>query len=274
MAGRRLGYAGFCGLLLGLAGCASQQSWQMSDTDKYQATRYQVDQDYTPVQQLKAEDIADAIPRKDPITKAGNKSPYSVRGQTYYVRDTHKGYKAQGGASWYGMKFHGHKTSNGELYSVYGMTAAHKTLPIPSYAKVTNLVNGKTAIVRVNDRGPFHPGRIIDLSYAAATKLGFVNQGSTQVEVEAIDVDLWHKQQHLNPGVKDWVLQVAAYSEPQIAEQKQRLLQQHLAAEVFIEPTSNGWLRLKVGPLYQSELDDITEQLLQLGFAEPLQVRL
>lgn len=257
-----------------LLGCSSSGFHSMSDTDKYQATRYDVDKDFTPLQRLNASEIADAVPRKDPITKAGNKNPYTVRGKTYHILPTHKGYKAQGGASWYGMKFHGHKTSNGEIYSVYAMTAAHKTLPIPSYAKVTNLVNGKTAIVRVNDRGPFHPGRIIDLSYAAATKLGFVNQGSTQVEVEAIDVDQWHKIQHQNPGVKDWVLQVASYSEPNWARDKQQLLQQHLQADVFLEPTSDGWLRLKVGPVYESELADISEKLQQLGFGEPLRQQL
>lgn len=129
--------------------------------------------------------IPDAVPIVEPRTNAGNKSPYTVLGKTYRVMPDSTGYKERGYASWYGTKFHGQKTSNGEEYDLYAMTAAHKTLPIPSYVRVTNLENGKQIVVRVNDRGPFHEGRIIDLSYAAAAKLGF--GGTARVEVEAID---------------------------------------------------------------------------------------
>lgn len=155
------------------------------------SSRYSVDQDFSPDLLLDPEKIEDAIPREEYVTKAGNKSPYTVLGKTYEVLPTAKGYKGKGGASWYGLKFHGHKTSNGETYDIYQMTAAHKTLPIPCYVKVTNIANGRTAIVRVNDRGPFHEGRIIDLSYAAATKLGYIGTGTAQVMVEAIDVKEW-----------------------------------------------------------------------------------
>lgn len=129
--------------------------------------------------------IPDAVPMVEVRTKAGNKSPYTVLGKTYRVLPDSTGYKERGDASWYGTKFHGQKTSNGEEYDLYQMTAAHKTLPIPCYVKVTNLDNGKQVVVRVNDRGPFHDGRIIDLSYAAAAKLGY--GGTARVEVEAID---------------------------------------------------------------------------------------
>lgn len=136
---------------------------------------------------LSADDIADAVPRREPITRAGNRSPYVELGKTYHLLPQVKGYTEEGIASWYGTKFHGRNTSNGEIYSLYKATAAHKTLPIPCFARVTNLDNGKQIIVRVNDRGPFHEGRIIDLSYAAAIKLGYAQQGTARVRVEAID---------------------------------------------------------------------------------------
>ena len=144
-------------------------------------------QDSGPTQEVDVSHIANAVPRVDPITIAGNKNPYTVNGVTYRLMSSGKGYREEGMASWYGNKFHGRKTSNGEVYSMYGMTAAHKTLPIPAYVRVTNLANGRQIIVRVNDRGPFHSERIIDLSYAGAKKLGYVNKGTARVKVEAID---------------------------------------------------------------------------------------
>lgn len=147
--------------------------------------------DGTPTRRLNPDDIKDAVPKREPITRAGNKSPYTVLGQTYVLLPSSKGYRQTGMASWYGTKFHGQSTSNGETYDVYEMTAAHKTLPIPTYVLVTNLENNRQAIVRVNDRGPFVSNRIIDLSYAAAVKLGYANKGTAFVEVAAIDVDNW-----------------------------------------------------------------------------------
>ena len=131
--------------------------------------------------------IPDAVPKVEPIRSAGNKSPYVVFGRTYHVLPASQGYHERGGASWYGRKFHGHKTSNGETYDMYAMTGAHKSLPIPSYVQVTNLKNGRKVIVRINDRGPFHSSRIIDLSYVAAKKLGYDQLGTSDVEVLAID---------------------------------------------------------------------------------------
>lgn len=131
----------------------------------------------------------DAIPepevRNEPRSRYGNRS-YSVLGKRYQVRDTAEGYVEQGRASFYGNKFHGRRTSNQEVYDMYAFTAAHKSLPLPSYVRVTNLDNGRSVVVRVNDRGPFHEGRIIDLSYAAAVKLDFVRQGTARVEVRAL----------------------------------------------------------------------------------------
>ncbi|MGB5098829.1 MAG: septal ring lytic transglycosylase RlpA family protein, partial [Porticoccaceae bacterium] len=138
-------------------------------------------------------DYPDVTPRSEAITGAGNKNPYTVLGKTYHLLPTAAGYREKGVASWYGTKFHGRATSNGEPYDMFAMTAAHKTLPIPAYVRVTNLENGRSAIVRVNDRGPFHDDRIIDLSYAAAKKLGVFDQGTARVEVVAIDPSTYQR---------------------------------------------------------------------------------
>ena len=129
--------------------------------------------------------IPDAAPRAEPLHRFAN-NPYSALGKDYVPQKEVKPYKAKGIASWYGRRYHGQKTSSGEPYDMYAMTAAHPTLPIPSYVRVTNPANGKSVVLRVNDRGPFHADRLIDLSYTAAWKLGYIDAGSTQVEVEAI----------------------------------------------------------------------------------------
>jgi rare lipoprotein A len=137
----------------------------------------------TPPQNLDA--IADAEPKIEPLHRFAN-NPYNVLGQDYAPLRKLQAYRERGTGSWYGRKFHGQRTSSGEPYDMYAMTAAHPVLPIPSYARVTNVASGRSVVVRINDRGPFHPGRVIDLSYAAAWKLGYAGNGSTQVEVEAI----------------------------------------------------------------------------------------
>lgn len=131
------------------------------------------------------EAIPDAVPKVEPLHRFAN-NPYSVLGHDYVPLREVTPYKARGIGSWYGRKFHGQKTSSGEPYDMYGMTAAHPTLPIPSYVRVTNPGNGKSVVVRVNDRGPFHSGRLIDLSWTAAWKLGYIGEGSTVVEVESV----------------------------------------------------------------------------------------
>jgi len=129
--------------------------------------------------------IPDAMPRLEPLHRFANR-PYTAFGQDYVPATTLRTYRERGLASWYGRKFHAQKTATGEPYDMYAMTAAHPTLPLPSYARVTNLANGKSVVVRVNDRGPFHSGRIIDLSYAAAYRLGIAQKGSGEVEVESV----------------------------------------------------------------------------------------
>jgi rare lipoprotein A len=131
------------------------------------------------------EAIPDATPRIEPLHRFANR-PYTVFGHDYVPATSLRSYHERGLASWYGRKFHAQKTATGEPYDMYAMTAAHPTLPLPSYARVTNLANGRSVIVRVNDRGPFHPGRIIDLSYAAAYRLDIAQKGSGEVEVESI----------------------------------------------------------------------------------------
>ena len=160
-----------------LAGCESTSNG-----------RYSQRVDSAPRHVAKTPNTADAVPKFEPY-RMFNSRPYTVLGKHYKPMTSGKGYHQIGHASWYGQKFHGHLTSNGETYNMFAMSAAHKTLPLPSYVRVTNLDNNKQAIVRVNDRGPFHDDRIIDLYYAAAVKLGYHNKGTAQVKLEVIHFD-------------------------------------------------------------------------------------
>lgn len=148
--------------------------------------RYALKQDRGPGTSVRLDHVQNAVPRAEPKSRGGNKSTYRVLGKTYRVMPSAVGYKERGTASWYGKKFHGHKTSNGEIYDMYAMSAAHKSVPLPTFLRVTNLDNGRQIIVRVNDRGPFHGNRLIDLSYAAAYKLDMLGKGTARVELEAI----------------------------------------------------------------------------------------
>ena len=156
-----------------LAGCAGQSSRDAEGGGDYR--------------RLDPSSIPDAVPRVEPRSKYGNMASYRVRGRTYYTKADAGNHVEYGLASWYGKKFNGRRTSSGEPYDMYGMTAAHKTLPLPSYARVTNLENGQSTVVRINDRGPFHSTRVIDLSYAAATKIGVFPKGTATVEIRGID---------------------------------------------------------------------------------------
>lgn len=164
-----------CLLLIWLAGCQGPDSAISPEPP-----------DGAPLRAVTAADVPDAEPWPEPILAAGNSSPYVVNGVEYRVLPSAAGYLAEGVASWYGTRFHGRRTSNGEIYDLYLPTAAHRSLPIPSYARVTNLANGRSMILRINDRGPFHDDRLIDLSYAAAVRLGFAEEGTAPVRVEAL----------------------------------------------------------------------------------------
>ena len=158
------------------------------DTARPQSERYRQNDDNGPAAPpIDVSKIPEPVPKAEPRSRYGNKETYSVLGQTYKLLPDASGYVERGIASWYGNKFHGYMTSSFEPYDMYAFTAAHKTLPLPSYARVTNLDNGKSVVVRINDRGPFHENRIIDLSYAAAVKIGVWPKGTGLVEVRAID---------------------------------------------------------------------------------------
>ncbi|ROO27150.1 hypothetical protein SAOR_09185 [Salinisphaera orenii MK-B5] len=168
-----------------LAGCASTSGRSTGGSAGGGGGYYQ--NDGPPEnERIDLDSIEDAVPRDEPKSKYGNPASYEALGKTYYVLESAAGFSQTGRASWYGRQFHGRRTSSGEDYNMFKMTAAHKRLPIPSYVRVTNLDNGKQAIVRVNDRGPFHDGRIIDLSYVAARRLGVVRRGSAPVRIETV----------------------------------------------------------------------------------------
>lgn len=188
------------------------------------------------------DEIPDAVPRWEPLHRFAN-NPYVVLGKSYVPYTVLKPMRQRGVASWYGKKFHGQKTSIGEPYDMFAMTAAHPTLAIPSYVRVTNVSNGKSVVLRVTDRGPFHADRIIDLSYAAAYRLGYVNNGSTVVEVESIVPDGSSDSQTLYADAKPVAIEpaksptkIAAASEPDEIE----LLTTRLAGEENAKPSPNG----------------------------------
>lgn len=160
--------------------------------------------------------IPDAVPRDEPLHRFANRS-YVALGQSFTPQTMRRAFGEEGLASWYGRRFHGKKTASGELYDMYAMTAAHPTLPIPSYARVTALDSGKSVVVRINDRGPFHGGRVIDLSYTAARKLGLLGPGSKRVRVESVDPAAdGHQRVAFGEGV---YLQVGAFSRADNARQ-------------------------------------------------------
>ena len=159
-----------------------------ADTALPQSERYRQRHDNGPdAPPIDVSKIPEPVPKVEPLSRYGNKPVYSVLGKSYSVLPHARGYVERGVASWYGSKFHGYMTSSFEPYDMYAFSAAHKTLPLPSFARVTNLDNGKSVVVRVNDRGPFHDGRVIDLSYAAAVKIGVWPAGTGRVEVRSID---------------------------------------------------------------------------------------
>ncbi|MCE8034722.1 septal ring lytic transglycosylase RlpA family protein [Halomonas sp. MCCC 1A11057] len=183
-----------------LAGCAGSGSSGPARDDAPRASsaapatgggRYAMSGDAYPENPPDVSQIPDAVPRVEEPSRGGNRPVYEVWGKTYHVLPDARGYARQGTASWYGEKFHGYATSNGEIYDMYKMSAAHRSLPLPTYARVTSLDNGRSVIVRVNDRGPFHNDREIDLSYAAAARLDILERGTGRVKVEAIDPVVW-----------------------------------------------------------------------------------
>ena len=227
--------------------------------------------------------VGDAVPRKEARSRYGNPDSYEVYGKTYYVMADSHGYVERGIASWYGTKFHGRRTSSGERYDMYAMTAAHKSLPLPTYARVTNLNNGRAITVKINDRGPFHENRVIDLSYAAAHKLGIAGAGTGLVEIRAIDTDTpppvvaaatppsTTTAPASGAGVKLY-LQAGAFLSRHNAERLRGELLQ-LFRHIVISPGAHAQgtvYRVRLGPIGKVEdADRLAEELSRRGIVKP-----
>jgi len=213
---------------------------------------------------------ADAVPRPEPRSPYGNVPVYEVFGEWYTVMHTSDGYKEQGVASWYGNKFHGRPTASRELYDMHAMTAAHKTLPIPTYVRVRNLGNNKSVIVRVNDRGPFVGNRIIDLSYSAALKLDMIRSGTSFVEVEAISFDAPSGD---GQDARQLFAQVGAFGSRENAERQLKELRAGGISKVFVikDTASNPNLyRVRIGPIEGvAQYDLVVAELNELGITNP-----
>ncbi|TDG12514.1 septal ring lytic transglycosylase RlpA family protein [Seongchinamella unica] len=253
---------------IGLHGCSSPKG---KSGDEYQATRYSQSQDAAPPKHIGPDDVQDAVPRADPILAAGNRSPYTVNGVSYEILEDYRNYRERGTASWYGSKFHGHETSNGEVFDLYAASAAHKTLPIPCYARVTNLANGRSVVVRVNDRGPFHGDRLIDLSYGAAVKLGYMEHGTAEVEVAVLNIAGVDDRRGA-PGTHYRFLQLGAFGAESSALQLQAELQAFLQVPVSVSEvdTSDRLLyRVRVGPVANAEQLAMVQQQLRDGGYPP-----
>ncbi|MEO8137476.1 MAG: septal ring lytic transglycosylase RlpA family protein [Betaproteobacteria bacterium] len=237
---------GMAVIALALGGCASAPPTKQASTAPKSGGYYLDDGPEThPPANLDA--VPDAVPRKEPLLPSANRT-YVALGTTYTPQTTRQSYSEEGLASWYGRRFQGKKTASGEPYDMYAMTAAHPTLPIPSYARVTSLATGKSVVVRINDRGPFHSKRIIDLSYTAAHKLGFLKHGSTRVRVERIDPDTYDTQGKALPdGV---YLQVGAFSRADNAQQLLDRLKRQLDLDVSQTRIvlNDGLHRVQLGP--------------------------
>jgi rare lipoprotein A len=249
------------------------------DTALPQSRRYRAARDGGPdAPPIDVSRIPEPVPKVEPRSRYGNKSTYRVLGHTYHVLDSANGYDERGVASWYGNKFHGYMTSSFEPYDMYAFTAAHKTLPLPSYARVTNLANGKSVIVRINDRGPFADNRLIDLSYAAAVRIGIWPKGTGLVEVRAIDPahpDEEPASRHAvtaDPAARIY-LQIGAYGDRRNAERVADALRDARLGEVHVEAAAvdgRTLNRVRVGPLADvAAADALTPRIERLGFGTP-----
>ncbi|WP_192036804.1 septal ring lytic transglycosylase RlpA family protein [Halomonas sp. YLGW01] len=292
-----------------LAGCAAGGGGQTEQrTPPAPATadgRYAMSSDAYPETPPNVAEVPDAVPRPEPRARGGNRSTYEVWGKTYHVLDDPRGYRQEGIASWYGEKFHGYATASGDIYDMYEMSAAHRSLPLPSYVRVTNLDNGRRVIVRVNDRGPFHENREIDLSYAAAARLDILGQGTGQVRVEVIDPVAWQARHgdgatasagDVSATARDAAvspaaptrpatsgraaaasgavfLQVAALGSRGSAHALEARLEDELGQPVRVESDARLH-RVQVGPLAAGgDLDAVREALRRAGFDQALTIR-
>ncbi|WP_249975376.1 septal ring lytic transglycosylase RlpA family protein [Vreelandella olivaria] len=313
------GVGGVMAIVALVSGCASQEVQQPgADPDPAPSAsipssggistdgRYAMSGDAYPLEPPDVSKVPDAEPRVEPLSRAGNRSTYEVWGKTYHVLPDAKGYARQGTASWYGEKFHGYATSNGEIYDMYKMSAAHRSLPLPTFARVTSLNSGQSVIVRVNDRGPFHSDREIDLSYAAAARLGILDHGTGPVRVEAIDPAQWLAERGRGEGATEAnpaavtqaaapsvasprqpaaqsteerdmgdgaiYLQIAALGSVEGAQQLQRRLEGELAHSVRVMSDAEVH-RVQVGPVMPAQETQARDELRQAGFPQVFVVR-
>jgi rare lipoprotein A len=224
-------------------------------------------QDGPPPYQRDLSAIPDPVPRWEPVSPYGNPAFYDVDGHRYWVRRDAAGYQESGIASWYGWKFQGRPTSSREPYDVWGMTAAHRTLPIPCYLRVTNLANGRSVVVRVNDRGPFKSGRLLDLSYAAAAKLGVFPGGTAPVGLQVVPTS--HETPAPSSPAERIYLQAGAFSSRSNAARLERQLREASIEPVRIDPvtaTGGTLYRVRVGPIPDPvSADRFQQQLIRLG---------
>jgi peptidoglycan lytic transglycosylase len=259
------------------------RSGTYDDTSQPQSSRYRSSDDSVPDgPPPDVSNLPEPVPKIEARSLYGNKSPYTVLGRSYSVLPSARGYDERGIASFYGSKFHGYKTSNLEDYDMYKFTAASKVLPLPSYARVINLENGKSVIVRINDRGPFHENRVIDLSYAAAVKIGVWPKGTGLVEVQGIDPSAPAQElpplpppvvaepSERPPGI---YLQVGAFADQANAEHVAAQLRvANFAPVQVVDATIGGHLvhRVRVGPLADVDsADRVTSQIEQMGLPHP-----
>lgn len=240
------------------------KSYDKSIYNRYnnKGDRYTIKQDAAPKSGKKI-DFKEPVPIKEPISRYGNPSEYNVAGQKYEVMKNPSGYKSRGVASWYATKFHKQRTSSGEPYNMYVMTAAHRTLPLPTYIKVKNLDNGKSAVVKVNDRGPFHGDRLIDLSYAAAVKLGIFPKGTAHVEIETMTGP---------SGLGSYFLQVGAYNSEAPAKLLKNRLARMIKSPIIIEHIETHFI-VRVGPFIDKNgVDSLKSMLAHNGISDTFSV--
>ncbi|WP_108125983.1 septal ring lytic transglycosylase RlpA family protein [Saccharospirillum mangrovi] len=257
-------------LMLVLTSCSTQYSSGV--VQESNAGRYSISQDRGPdqTQTLSADDIVIPTPRFEPISPRGNASPYVVNGRQYYVLASADQYVEEGLASWYGAKFHGHTTSNGEVFDMYQISAAHRSLPLPTWVRVTNLENNKSIIARVNDRGPFHPGRVIDLSYAGAVKLDYVHKGTARVRVEALSFDGGGSSSPAPVGQTAYYVQLGAFSERNSAEALRDRVSGRVQDTVRID--HSDLFRVRIGPVDYDRALQLQQQLTSPELGRPMLV--
>ena len=224
--------------------------------------------DGEPAAAIDVKNIKNAVPKPEPLSKSGNSPSYVVSGRRYYTLKSSRGFVQQGIASWYGTRFHGNKTANGETYDMYKMTAAHKTLPLPSYVAVKNLDNGREITVRVNDRGPFVDGRIIDLSYAAAIKLGIRGSGTARVEIRDARFDN-DELDLLKDHQPSYFLQLGAFSNRANADKLQSQVSGLIENDVIISQVKMQdqiLHRVRIGPFAaRTSANHVSDQLIRRG---------